>query len=377
MSPATRAVTSGNSHTDANSSSTSGMASPDSRTYLPNATSLGEPLWSASAVTKMIGTAIAAPRPRYVRFCDHSLRSSHRYAVRKVGIRRPAPAGAPARTGRPRRTRSGRRTPARASPAAAPARAPRSPALPSAIMNCSTTGSSALKRSSPSGDGDVAERELLGDPARALDVRGPQPVPAPHRALQVDDRPLVQDPAPVDDRDPVAQLLDVGHLVAREHHRDPLRREPAHERLHVAHPGRVEPGGGLVEQEQLRPAQQRGGDAEPLLHAVGVVARPGRRPARPGRRWRASRRPASGRRRRRRRRTARGSCARSGRGRTAAPRRTRPRPGARAGRAAPGRARTGGPCPRWGGSARAACAGTWSCRRRSAPGTRTRRRARP
>ena len=64
MSPATSAVTSGNSHTDANSSSTSGIARPDSRTYLPNATSFGEPLWSESAVTKISGTAIVAPRPR-------------------------------------------------------------------------------------------------------------------------------------------------------------------------------------------------------------------------------------------------------------------------------------------------------------------------
>ena len=37
-------------------------------------------------------------------------------------------------------------------------------------------------------------------------------------------------------------------------------------------PGRVEPGGGLVEQQQLRLAQQRRGDAEPLPHAVRVPA---------------------------------------------------------------------------------------------------------
>src|SRR5207247_1469819 len=38
-----------------------------------------------------------------------------------------------------------------------------------------------------------------------------------------------------------------------------------------AHPGRVEPCRGLVEQEQARPAQQRSGDAEPLAHAVRVA----------------------------------------------------------------------------------------------------------
>ena len=37
-------------------------------------------------------------------------------------------------------------------------------------------------------------------------------------------------------------------------------------------PGRVEPGGRLVEQQQVRLAEQRRGDAEPLAHAVRVAA---------------------------------------------------------------------------------------------------------
>ena len=41
---------------------------------------------------------------------------------------------------------------------------------------------------------------------------------------------------------------------------------------HVAHPGRVEPGRRLVEQQQLRLAQQRRRDPEPLPHAVRVAA---------------------------------------------------------------------------------------------------------
>ena len=37
-------------------------------------------------------------------------------------------------------------------------------------------------------------------------------------------------------------------------------------------PGRVEAGGGLVEDQQPRPAQQRGGDAQALAHPVRVAA---------------------------------------------------------------------------------------------------------
>ena len=44
------------------------------------------------------------------------------------------------------------------------------------------------------------------------------------------------------------------------------------ERAHVAHAGGVEAGRRLVEQQELRVAQQRGRDAEPLLHAVRVAA---------------------------------------------------------------------------------------------------------
>ncbi len=117
-------------------------------------------------------------------------------------------------------------------------------------------------------------RRVLG----GVEIGRAQAVPGAHRPGQLGDVALVQDPAAVDDRDPVAQLLDVGHLVAREEHRDPLRREAADERLHVAHPGRVEAGLGLVEDEQPRAAQERGGDAEPLAHPVGVAADPVARP---------------------------------------------------------------------------------------------------
>ncbi len=77
-----------------------------------------------------------------------------------------------------------------------------------------------------------------------------------------------------DDRHPVAELLDLGQQVAREHHRDPLVGQPPDQQAHVPHAARIEAGGRLVEQQQLRIAQQRGGDSEPLAHAVRVAPDP-------------------------------------------------------------------------------------------------------
>ena len=107
---------------------------------------------------------------------------------------------------------------------------------------------------------------------RAIVVGGAQPVGAGRRALELRDRPLVHHAPGADDRHPVAELLHLAEQMAREHHRHAAAREPADQRAHVAHPGRVEPGGGFVEQEQARRAQERGGDPEPLTHAVRVAA---------------------------------------------------------------------------------------------------------
>ena len=52
----------------------------------------------------------------------------------------------------------------------------------------------------------------------------------------------------------------------------PLVGQRADQRAHVAHARRVEPGCGLVEQQEPRAADQRPGDAEALAHAVGVAA---------------------------------------------------------------------------------------------------------
>ena len=153
--------------------------------------------------------------------------------------------------------------------------------------------------------------------------------------------------------------------------------EPLHELAHVAHAGRVEAGRRLVEQQQLRLAQQRRGDAEPLAHAVRVAADAILARGRAARRRRAPPRCATRARRRRGRRAAAGSCGPRGTDRTAAPRRSRRRRRARARRRRAGRARRAARSLRSAGSGRAACAATSSCPRRSGRGSRTRRRARP
>ncbi len=52
----------------------------------------------------------------------------------------------------------------------------------------------------------------------------------------------------------------------------PFVGQAADQQAHVAHAGRIQAGGGLVEDQQSRPAQQRRGDPEPLAHAVRVAA---------------------------------------------------------------------------------------------------------
>ena len=83
---------------------------------------------------------------------------------------------------------------------------------------------------------------------------------------------LVDDLSPANDRDPVAELLDLVEQMTREQNRDSFIRELANETPHIAHPCRVEPGRRLVEQKQAGTSEQCGGDTEPLAHPVRVAA---------------------------------------------------------------------------------------------------------
>ena len=155
------------------------------------------------------------------------------------------------------------------------------PASISACDSSATAGSSAAKEILSVDDADVGDPGLgSAHRDRALVVGRRQPVGRAGAALEVGDRTLVHDLAGADDRHPVAQLLDLGQQVAGEQHGHPLVGQPPDQQPHVAHSGGVEPGGRLVEQQQLRIAQQRRGDPEPLAHPVRVAADPVARPGR-------------------------------------------------------------------------------------------------
>ena len=80
---------------------------------------------------------------------------------------------------------------------------------------------------------------------------------------------LRDDPAVVDDRDPVGDALRLLHVVRREKHRHVLvAAQPADEFPDLVAGLRVEPAGRLVEEQDARPVLQCAGDFEPALHAA-------------------------------------------------------------------------------------------------------------
>ena len=88
-------------------------------------------------------------------------------------------------------------------------------------------------------------------------------------------RALLDDPALVDEDDPVADLAREAHLVGDDDHRHPVAGEVAHHVEHLADHLRVERRGRLVEEHQLRLDRERAGDRDPLLLAAGEVGRVG------------------------------------------------------------------------------------------------------
>src|SRR5574340_683215 len=67
----------------------------------------------------------------------------------------------------------------------------------------------------------------------------------------------------------VDPLLDLGQDVRCQHHRHPFRSEPAQDRIELADRFWIETGGRLVEEQDLRLAEQGLGKAEALAHALG------------------------------------------------------------------------------------------------------------
>ena len=82
-------------------------------------------------------------------------------------------------------------------------------------------------------------------------------------------RPALGDEQPaVDDRDAVADLLDLAEQVGVEEHGDAAAAQLDEQPADGPAPGRVEGARGLVEQQQRRLPDERLRDPEPLLHAL-------------------------------------------------------------------------------------------------------------
>ena len=208
-----------------------------------------------------------------------------------------------------------------------------------------------------------APPELRPPAASAL---GPTP---PTRAVSCVERRLDDEPAAVDDQHLVDGLRDLGQHVARDEHRAAPGREGAQEVAQPADAFGIEAVRRLVEDEQLRLAEQRGGEPEPLPHAerVALHAPAGGRLELDQAQHLVDARVAGSRRRAR-------ACA-DGRGRTGpdgspsprAPRRPAARRASRCGSTAcrrPARARSSAR------RGRAASAASWSCQRRLGRGSR-------
>ena len=81
---------------------------------------------------------------------------------------------------------------------------------------------------------------------------------------------LFDQPPPVHDAHPGAQLLDLAQLVAGQEHRRAGRVELGEQVADLVDALRVQAVGRLVQDEQPGGAQQRGGQPEPLAHAQRV-----------------------------------------------------------------------------------------------------------
>ena len=89
-------------------------------------------------------------------------------------------------------------------------------------------------------------------------------------------RPLLEDPARVEEADAVRDVAGEAHLVGRDDHRHAARRELADDVEHLGDELGVERGRDLVEQQEVRLHRERPHDRHPLLlaarEAVRVVA---------------------------------------------------------------------------------------------------------
>ena len=116
------------------------------------------------------------------------------------------------------------------------------------------------------------DAQLAGDGACGAIIGGLESVPEPEGGAQLVEPPLKGDRSLVDDRNAVANLLDLRQQVARVEHRHPTLRKAPDQRTHVPDSGRVEPVGGLIEDKKPRIAEQCGCEPEALPHPHRIGA---------------------------------------------------------------------------------------------------------
>ena len=113
--------------------------------------------------------------------------------------------------------------------------------------------------------------EHLGETVR---VRSPNANGRGRSLGEILHSPLRHEPPAVDDDDLVRRLCDLGENVTRDEHGSPLGGLRAQEVPDPADPFGVEPVRGLVEHEDVRVAEESGGEREALSHAERVRADP-------------------------------------------------------------------------------------------------------
>ena len=151
---------------------------------------------------------------------------------------------------------------------ATPARTSRTTSSSRAGTGPRTTRTSAVRPLDAVANGrDVEPRHVQRHLAGGRRVGGEQPV-VELAALggELAHRPGEDDPPGGEEGDLGAQRGEVVHPVAGEDHRGPVLGEPGDDAVHVALAGGVQAVGRLVEDEQSRCGEQRGGQPEPLAH---------------------------------------------------------------------------------------------------------------
>jgi hypothetical protein len=89
---------------------------------------------------------------------------------------------------------------------------------------------------------------------------------AAHPVLELVAGALADQTAVVDDGDPVGEPVGLLQVLGGQQHGSAGVHQVAEQRPQVPAAGRVQPGGGLVQEQHLGPADQAGGQVQPPPH---------------------------------------------------------------------------------------------------------------